>query len=73
MLFVEFNVVINVKNLLKYLYIFFIISKENFPNILILIIDNKEDSRFRFKKLDEDSKSSPLLFPTVTMQRLFSI
>lgn len=43
MLFVEFNVVINVKNLLKYLYIFFIISKENFPNILILIIDNKED------------------------------
>lgn len=73
MLFVEFNVVINVKNLLKYLYIFFIISKENFPNILILIIDNKEDSRFRFKKLDEDSESSPLLFPTVTMQRLFSI
>lgn len=33
MLFVEFNVVINVKNLLKYLYIFFIISKENFPNV----------------------------------------
>lgn len=62
MLFVEFNIIINVINLLKYFFIH-IISKENFPNIqrilfqsliiedFILVLVKKLVGRFRISNL----------------------